>query len=167
MLFELIFICLKSIDFELFDFIVIITTNLFLTIQFHLFQFIIDENNLKIVNDNFNYNENGDDNSNKSTKSHLTTTVSTTTMTDAVVMEMVEAVIDNNNNNNNNVNSKNDVNLWNIKSENEFVQNDDDNLVPNLVKSTNEQQLTVNNNDNVDINRQGKFSQKNSLNFQC
>lgn len=82
-------------------------------------------------------------------------------MTDAIVMEMVEAVIDNNNNINNNVNSNSNVNLWNIKSENEFVQNDDENLVPKFHKSTNEQQLTVNNNDNVDINRQGKFSYKN------
>ncbi|XP_070501322.1 uncharacterized protein [Chironomus tepperi] len=75
---------------------------------------------------------------------------STTTMTDAMVMEMVEAVIDNNNNNNNNNNNKNvsrdsDVNLWNIKSENEFVQN----VGPKLHKSTNEQILTVNNIDNV------------------
>jgi hypothetical protein len=127
-------------------------------IHSHLFQFILDENNLKLVNDNFNYNENGDDNSNKSIKSHSTSTVSTTTMTDAVVMEMVEAVIDNNNSNNN-VNSKydgSDVNLWKIKSENEFVQNDDENLVPKLHKSINEQQLTVNNNDNVDINQEGK-----------
>ncbi|KAL7052811.1 hypothetical protein ACKWTF_005022 [Chironomus riparius] len=117
------------------------------------------ENNLKIVNNNFNYNENGDDNSNKSPISHLTSTVSITTI-DAVVMEMIEAVIDNNTNNknnnynNNNFISKSDVNLWNIKSENEFVQKDDDNLVPKLHKSTNEQQLIVNNNVNVDINRQ-------------
>jgi len=98
-------------------------------------------------------------------------------MTDAVVMEMVKAVIDNNNSNNN-VNSKydnknygSDINLWNIKSENEFVQNDDKNLVPKLHKSTNEQQLTVNNNDNVDINQEGKCADKNSLenylNVQC
>ena len=110
------------------------------------------------MDDNFN----SDNNSNKSTKSHLASTISTTIMTDAVVMEMVEAVIDNNNNNNkydnkNNVNSNSDVNLWNIKSENEFVQNDDENLVEKLQESTIEQQLTVNNNDNMDLNRLGKF----------